>query len=216
MLRVRRLYFYLVLYASLSMLLVGTATLLRILIERAFDVASAGLFGFFVGRAQIQEQTALGAALVVVGLPVWVLHWRVVQRWLAAPSSAEAERASALRRLYVYGVLFTMALAASFAARDLLGSLLALALGPISVSVRPSDVTGPLPFFFVASLLWLYHWRIAAADRAVVKEVGTSATLRRWYLYAMLIFGAAWLMSSLANVGQQSWETLVDTGPGAF
>src|ERR1051325_298054 len=103
MFRIRRLYFYLVLYVSLSMLMVGIATVVRTLLERTFDVTSTGLFGLFVGWAQMQEQTALGTALVLVGLPVWLLHWRVVQGWLSRPDGA-GERASALRRLYLYAV----------------------------------------------------------------------------------------------------------------
>ncbi|HEX8967932.1 MAG TPA: DUF5671 domain-containing protein, partial [Chloroflexota bacterium] len=208
MLRIRRLYFYLVLYASLSMLLVGVATVLRVLIERLFDIASSGFFGMFVGQAQMQEQTALGTALVLVGLPVWLLHWRVVQGWLGAPGGVD-DRRSALRRLYVYGVLFTTALSALIAGRDLIENLLALAIGPTAGSVRPSDVTGPLPFAVVATVFWAYHWRIAAVDRNVAGEEDASATLRRWYLYAMLSIGVVLVMRNLAWLCQQIWQTLL-------
>ncbi len=209
MLRIRRLYFYLILYVSLSMLLVGLATLLRVLLERVLTVPSTGLFGLFVGYEQVREQTALGIALVVIGLPVWLLHWRVVHGWLAGPLGTD-DRASALRRLYLYAVLMTTGLATYLAGRDLLERLLALALGQVSGTARLAGVTGTLPFAVVAAMFWLYHWRIAAADRRVVGERGASATLRRWYLYPMLVLGVLPLMVNLASVGQRLWEVALD------
>ena len=189
MLRIRRLYFYLVLYVSLFMLMTGLATLVRVLLERLLDVPSSGFFGLFVGREQTQEQTALGIALVVVGLPVWGLHWRTVQKWLTGTQGV-ADRTSALRRLYVYGVLLTTAFAAYSASRDLIENMLALALGQAAGTVRLAGITGTLPFALVAGLFWFYHWQIAATDRRAVGEDGASATLRRWYLYAVLVFSA--------------------------
>src|SRR5919198_3926508 len=63
MLRIRRLYFYLVAYAGLSMLLAGLATVLRGLLEQVLGVESSGvLFGAFAGRGQLREQAALGIA----------------------------------------------------------------------------------------------------------------------------------------------------------
>jgi uncharacterized protein DUF5671 len=205
MLRIRRLYFYLVLYASLAMVLVGVATLLRVAIERMLDVPSAGFFGFFVGREQLQEQTALGTALSVIGLPVWILHWRAVQGWLAG-SAATADRASTLRRLYIYGVLLTTALVAYSAGRDLLEHVLALALGQGTGSARVAGITGTVPFALAAGLLWSYHWRLAATDRRLVDEDHLGATLRRWYLYAMLVFGVLPLAINVVTLGQRTWE----------
>ena len=205
MLRIRRLYFYLVLYASLAMVLTGLATLLRVAIERTLDVPSTGFFGFFVGRDQLQEQTALGTALSVIGLPVWILHWRAVQSWLAGPAGA-ADRASALRRLYLYGALLTTALVAYSAGRDLLENVLALALGLGTGSARIAGITGTLPYAVAGGLLWSYHWRLAATDRRLVDEDHLSATLRRWYLYAMLVFGVLPLAINVVTIGQRTWE----------
>jgi uncharacterized protein DUF5671 len=202
MLRIRRLYFYLVLYASLSMLLVGIATLLRVLLERTLDVTSTGLFGFFMGRAQIQEQTALGIALVLVGTPVWLLHWRTVQGWLGAPGGA-TDRASGLRRLYLYGALLTTGLAFYSSARDLFEAVLGFS-APLPTT--SANVTGTLPFALTAGIFWLFHWRVTNRDRAVVSEDGASATLRRWYLYGMLVAGVVPLMINVAALGQRIWE----------
>jgi hypothetical protein len=209
MLRIRRLYFYLVLYVSVSMLTTGLATLIRVLLERLLDIPSTGFFGLFMGREQTQEQTALGIALVILGLPVWALHWRTVQKWLTGTHGV-ADRTSALRRLYVYGVLLTTAFATYSASRDLIENLLALALGQTAGTVRLAGITGTLPFVLIAGFFWFYHWHIAAVDRGTAGEDGASATLRRWYVYPVLVFSAMVLTINLAWLGQRSWEVALD------
>jgi hypothetical protein len=176
MLRIRRRYFYLVLYLAVSMLLVGAATLLRVALERVLDVAPTQTIGLFLGRGQAQEQTALGVALVLVGLPVWLLHLRVVRRWLDGPSGI-VDRTSVMRRLYLYAVLLTMALVDYSNARDLLETVIGLAS---SQTMRMDAVTGTLPCVMVAAALWGYHCWIARADRQIGGEEGASASLRRW------------------------------------
>lgn len=212
MLRIRRLYFYLVLYVSLSMLLAGMATLVRVLLEQLLGVTSSGIgFDIFQGREQFREQTALGIALAAVGLPVWLLHWRAVRGWLAGPEGAD-DRASALRRLYLHGVLLMTALTAYWAGRDLLAHLMGLPLGLASGSEQIAGFARPLPYVLAAGLFWAYHWRVAAADRAAVGEVGAGATLRRWYLYLMIVLGVGPLTAGLAMLGATTWELVIDRG----
>jgi hypothetical protein len=210
--RVRRLYFYLVCYASLSMLLSGLAISIRVILEQALGVGSSGvLFGFFSGREQFREQTALGIALVAIGLPVWLLHWRALQGWLRGASGRD-ERRAALRRLYVYAVLATTALTAYSAARDLMAHLIGLPLGLSTDAQQAAGIARPLPYLLVAAIFWAYHWRIAADDRVGVGEGGASATLRRWYVYGMAAFGVTLLIANLTVLGQQLWLTLFDRG----
>ena len=210
MLRLRRLYFYLVLYISLAMVLTGLATVLRVLLEQMLGAASSGIsFGLFAGREQFREQTAFGIALVLIGLPVWALHWRAVGGWLVGPGEHD-ERASALRRLYLYAVLLTTALTAYVAGRDLLEHVLGLPLGLARGSEQLVGVARSLPYLVIAAPFWVYHWRLAAADRALVGETGASATLRRWYVYGLIVAGVVPLMVNLASLLQQVWVGLVD------
>jgi hypothetical protein len=213
MLRVRRLYFYLVCYLSLSMLLTGLATLLHVLLEQivAGDAGSV-LPGALTGRDQFREQTAFGIALTVIGLPVWLLHWRSVQGWLRGPRG-EDERRSALRRLYLYGVLATTALAAYVAARDLLEHLIGLPLGLSVGGERLLGLLRPIPYLAAAALGWSYHWRVATRDRQSVGEEGASATLRRWYVYGLAALGVVPLMVNLTTLGYQFWRALFETQP---
>ena len=217
MLRLRRLYFYLVAYVSLVMLLTGLATLVRVLLEQLLGLDSSGLlWGAFAGREQFREQTAFGIALTVIGLPAWLLHWRVAQGWLTVSAVEGAvqddERTSGLRRLYLYGVLVTTTLTAYSAGRDLLAELIGLPLGLNSGPDATAGLIRPLPYLLIAALFWAYHWRIADRDRARAGEAGASATLRRWYVYGLAAFGVVPLMVNLTTLLQQLWLVLFDRG----
>jgi hypothetical protein len=216
-LRLRRLYFYLVAYVSLVMLLTGLATLVRVLLEQLLGPDSSGLlWGAFAGREQFREQTAFGIALSAIGLPAWLLHWRVAQGWLTASGVEGAawdnERASGLRRLYLYGVLITTALTAYSAGRDLLAELNGLPFGLNSGADAMARLIRPLPYLMIAALFWAYHWKIADRDRLLAGEVGASATLRRWYVYGLAAFGVVPLMVNLTTLLQQLWLVLFDRG----
>jgi hypothetical protein len=217
MLRVRRLYFYLVLYAGLGMMLVGLATVIRVLLEQALGVTSSGI-GFlggnavFAGREWFREQTAVGIALTVVGLPVWLLHWRAVRGWVVGPDGTD-EQSSALRRLYVYGALLTTAISAYMAGRDTLAELLRLPLSLESSAAQLAAVIRPLPSFITAGTLWLFHLRMAAEDRDAAGEVSASATLRRWYWYLMVAAGALPLAVALQALATVGWSLFATPGP---
>src|SRR5262249_2398542 len=139
------------------------------------------------------------------------VHWRTVAGWLSGPEQ-EAERSSGLRRLYLYGALLTCALTVYSAARDLLEHLLGLPLGLNPGPEQLLDLVRPLPYVLVAGLFWIYHWRVAAIDRVLVGERGAGATLRRWYVYSMIVFGVVPLMINLTSLGQQLWVALFDRG----
>ena len=215
--RVRRLYFYLVLYASLGMVLVGLATVIRVLLEQLLGVTSSGI-GFpggnavFAGREWFREQTAVGIALTVVGLPVWLLHWRAVRGWVAGADGAD-EQASALRRLYVYGALLTTAISTYLAGRDAVAELLRLPLAFESGAAQLAAVIRPVPSFITAGVLWLFHLRMAAEDRDAAGESGASATLRRWYWYLMVVAGALPLAVALQGLASVGWALVATPAP---
>jgi hypothetical protein len=83
---VRRIYFYLVALIGLEVVVWGVINLARTL----FDILPGG------GAASI---LARGLSLIIVGLPIFLVHWRVLQR--EADSDAE-ERTTRLRALFLY------------------------------------------------------------------------------------------------------------------
>lgn len=101
---VRRLYYYLVAAIGLVLLWIGLVDLLRLLLDWLF-MGGWNLDEFRAGQA------ANGLSLLAVGAPVWVIHWRKVQRAAEGEAAtARAERRSAPRRAYLYGVALAGAL----------------------------------------------------------------------------------------------------------
>ena len=146
---VRRLYTYLVALAGLGVLVVGVAGLLWTLA----DVFVSGTNG-----SAWREQVALFATLAIVGLPVWVIHWR------ASVDAAEAH--SLARRLYLYVSLIGAVLALIAAAAAVLYRLITVALGASLGTSVVLDLTHAVAVAAVASTVAVYHWRIIRSDSA--------------------------------------------------
>lgn len=200
----RRLYLYLVSAASLVVLAIGVAGL----------GSTYLLYVFNDPTAEFSRQTlASYAAAAIVALPVWGVHIWFARRFAVGDP---AERASAIRHLYVYWACVVFAIA-----------FLINLSGAVSLALAPSLNTEPRPFspaeissFGVQSAqatwsalvfltIWLLHYRMAARDRKAVGEQGRSATLRRWYMYAALLIGLITMLFSAAMVMQLLWARLL-------
>ena len=90
---VRRLYFYTVSFVALMMTANGVMLVGMDVLER-----------LFVGSTLSDSTTRLawGLALIIVGLPLWALHWRTMVRQV---SRIPVEIQSELRKIYLYLVL---------------------------------------------------------------------------------------------------------------
>jgi hypothetical protein len=97
----KRLYLYGVSGVGLMLALSGAAVMLRTLF---MDVG----FGPADHTADTSKALfAMGLGLLVAGLIVWLIHWTIVERMVAAPKddAAIAERRSIVRSVYFAGVL---------------------------------------------------------------------------------------------------------------
>lgn len=106
----------------------------------------------------VAEQVARFSTAALVGLPMWLLHWR------PAPAGGAAERRALPRRLYVYLSLLGSMLALLGSAATALYRLLALALGAAPGIDLFTDLGHALAVAVVAALVALYHGRILRAD----------------------------------------------------
>ena len=189
---VRRAYIYLACIASLESVAWAIISLLRNLLTP--------------GKYTSLESTALQIAVIVVGLPIFLVHWLWAQR--LAGREAE-ERGAVLRRLYLYGAMATFLGPFIANAFDLLAGLMRLAFGLELDAYRylglpQADlVVHHLVAMTVLALLWAYHWRVAAADRKEIPEQGGAATVRRLYVYGFSAAGLA--MTTLAVVYLSRW-----------
>jgi len=216
----RRLYLYLVGMASLALLTAGLANLGN----------TIALFLFHDPQSDYSRNSLAGwSATVIVALPVWAIHFWFAQRFARRDP---AERASAIRRLYVYFACLGSSIGAAVA----LGYAIAHLLNPI-IDVCPPLATGERVFIqgcsgqyqwvyiaqgawtaIVLLAVWAFHFRIAMSDRAAAGEQGASATLRRWYMYIALLVGLLTMLAGMQMTLEQGWHRIV-TGnafPGGF
>jgi hypothetical protein len=168
---VRRLYFYAAAFIGLQILAFGAHGLLGLLLEQIFPSG-------FDTPESLALRLSTSAAFLLVGAPLWAIHWVIIQRNAHNPE----EQKSTLRRLYGYAVLLLAMMTLLFGLRDLIDTLLGMfdttrIRTPIAVSIATLGVHLPI---------WGYHWRIFSADRSTVEQTGGTATLRRWHLTLIL------------------------------
>jgi hypothetical protein len=214
----RRLYLYLVSAVSLGLLAAGLALLGNTVLLFAFNDPSAQY-----SRAQLAGFTAMTA----VALPVWAIHFWFARRYALRDPY---ERASAIRRLYVYFASLGSAIAALIALsvtggdllRPLIDSCASAGFAPLTLKGGPvfsscpasqnweaTSMAGWVAAVFLA--IWAFHFWIAARDRAAVGEAGASATLRRWYMYIVLLVGLLVMLSGASSLIQDLWLNAVNS-----
>ena len=121
------------------------------------------LFATVVGRNDL----ALGLTLALLGLPLWALSWRALQREASADDTISR---SWLRRGYLYLVLFTALLAMMGFGTTVVFQVFRAILG--------GEFEAHAFFYAVGAVLWLvalfvYHWWALRADR--VREARLAA-----------------------------------------
>lgn len=138
--------------------------------------------------------------MLVVGLVLWSIHWSIVQR----NQKLVEEQRSTLRRLYGYSVLLIAMVGLLFAAR----MLLLVLFGADATATGPSQIAQAWATLTVDVAIWVYHWRVLAADRQIVEVARGTATLRRWYFVivlglslSMATYGAIEVLHRLLQLG---------------
>jgi len=199
----RRLFVYLVSAAALSLLASGLVLLGGTILLFAFNDPTAD---------SARGQLAYYTAMVIAGLLVWTPAIWYGQRLARDPF----ERASALRRLYVYWACLAGSLSATVA--------LSIALTQVLMKSLDNEVFTYLSAaqaawaFVVLAAVWALHFFIASRDRAAAGEEGTSATLRRWYMYVALLVGLLTMLAGMQTSLQLGWYRVVTSAasPNGF
>src|SRR5947209_4266077 len=199
---IQRAYFYLVALVAIHMVVLAIANLLRVGAELALGAPSGGFTGlpfvfneFNRPRELYREQASLAIALLVVGLPAWIIHFRIAQR--AALRSVE-ERGSALRSFYLHLVVFVSALLVFGYGQRALRLVLQGAylgdgtqfsqFGPGAFGLEaewPARAAGAAAMALTAAVVLGYHLRLSNQDRRAVPIAGRAAELRHLALYGL-------------------------------
>ncbi|MGA9048860.1 MAG: DUF5671 domain-containing protein [Dehalococcoidia bacterium] len=185
---VRRVFFYLLALITLGILAAG----LRNLLSLSFDTIASSVKLFSVG--DIKGQLSLGIALLIIGCPLWLVFWGIIQRQVKAHPE---ETGSAMRAFSLTVIIVAAAMTAIFA----LSSVLAWLLGGCDPGrLRPGDFAT----LIVAAAVWYYHWRIAEREG---HPIPISRTLRNLYVYLFAAMGLVWLSASLIMLANTAFLT---------
>jgi len=187
----RRLYTYLVSAISLQAVTWAIIALLRNLIIFGID----------------REAVAFQVAVIIIGLPVFLVHWITGQRSVESKSQ---EQGSTLRRLYLYGNL--AAFLGPFAAnlfdliRRFFGELNELQSYQYDELSTGNAILYHLLAMLIVGILWFYHFQVTREDTNAVPDEGGAAIVRRFYVYGFATAGL--YMTSLAVIHLIRWVML--------
>ena len=182
MLTVRRLYILAAAFIGLLIFMQSSSELLRLALLIVPQDPDFGL-----GSDWWRDRLSLNLALLAVATPLWLGHWVWAQR-LARDS---AEERSALRSLFFLGALGVTIIQTAGAAGEILYVPLARLAGD---SFATLELLDNLAEFLVYGLFWAYHIRQRPPARL---QVGTAATITRWYWYAASFGSLGILVASL-------------------
>ena len=182
---VRRLYRYIWLIYSLTMVVFGAQQILRY----TFYVPS-GMLGE-MGR----ETFVNGLALLVVGTPIWVFIWKICQDALSDP----AEQGSLIRMGVLYLLALVGVITVTTSAGLVLNTILLWIFGKPMTGVEfIRQVGGPISILIPWSVVWAYYGHWLNVDIQAVPDTQRRSGLRRFYYYILSLIGLAAAFTGVA------------------
>ena len=177
----RRLYLYAMSGITLAVIATGTVLLLQALLDGIFP--RTDLDGEF---RETRQGLSQAIAMLGVGIPVWAVHWWLIQRSLRAGSpEREAERRSEIRATYLTAVLVLSLVAWVSSSIALLQGIAIQRLFPTAPDFIFQDPIGAITTGATGLAIWLYHGLVRRRDLAAGPVTGAAAWLPRLYLYGV-------------------------------
>jgi hypothetical protein len=195
---VRRLYRYIWMLYGLLMTVFGAQQILRFLFYIPGDVLGE------LGR----EVVVNGVALLLVGTPIWVYSWRVIQDALVDP----AEMGSTLR----LGILYVLALGGVITvittASMVVNTILTWLLGADwTFQNFIQQIGGPISIGVPLGLVWAYYGYWLNRHIEAVGDRVRQAGMKRLYNYILAFIGLV-----VAFIGATSlFRFIIDMGTGS-
>ena len=173
---IRRLYFYLVVFISIEVVVWGLISLLRSIVN---ETVSGGA-----------DALAQALALILVGMPIFLIHWLWAQR---ASARDEEEKTASLRAIFLYAILLATLIPVvqnllSFIDRSfvqLAGLGVSRAFGGFGQQTLADNLIAILMNGVVAA----YFWNILRQEWATLPDKENFADIRRLYRYIWMLYG---------------------------
>ncbi len=171
-----RLYGYVLSLFGLGAVMLGLGLLLSLLIDLLLE--HTALWGdSFIG------QLAGGLAVLLVGLPIWLLHWMPLQaEALSANEAGDHARQSVVRRVALYLVIFVCVIGGMVSAGLLIYQLLNAVLG--GESIQLIEVFNSAQALLIFTIFLVYHFNALKTDGSQSAEVLAG----RLSQFAVLVF----------------------------
>ncbi|MBI5653116.1 MAG: hypothetical protein HZC40_22135 [Chloroflexi bacterium] len=183
---IRRAYILLFSASGLTLTLVAAVRLIEWILFR---------FGETTGTLGRTPAIALAdqLALLLIGLPVWLIFWIVAQKLFA--SLNEDERESVLRKVYLYLSVFVTVLIFVTNAAFILAGIFRRALG-LRVD---EDARTTIAILIGVGVVWAYHAFVVRGDARAAQEEPRQAGIRRLYEYLVAGIGLAALLIGIGG-----------------
>lgn len=152
---IRLLYEYLVSLVALAAFATGVGGTLDTLVDLLVQPGALRPTNWW------EDRIGLFATLVAVGLPLWLLYWRQLER-----EASPLARGSVVRRIYLLVAFAGSVLALLFSGAFALYQLIRLALGESWTAGQTSDMVHAASAAAVAGLLLVYHLGVLRRDGA--------------------------------------------------
>jgi len=172
---IRRLYFYAVAFISLEVILWGMISLVR---------------SFFGNRIENGIETlAQALSLILVGVPIFLFHWIVAQRFSAKD---DEEKTATVRAIFLYGILLATLIPVT---QNLIAFFTRIFLSVVNLRTDQA--------FIGASQTWVdnliaipinliiaaYFWNILRVEWRTLPETENFSDIRRLYRFVWVLYG---------------------------
>jgi len=173
---IRRLYFYLVALISIEVVIWGLVGLLRSIVDQTVSGGADAL--------------AQALALILVGVPIFLVHWLWAQR---ASAGDDDEKESTLRAVFLYAILIGTLIPVvqnvlSFIDRSLV-QVAGLGAARAFVSFRNQTLADNLIAIVMNLVVAFYFWNILRGEWTTLKEKENFTEVRRLYRYIWMLYG---------------------------
>lgn len=202
----RRLYLYVMSGITLGVISLGFVLLVQSLLEGLFPGSRFGEV------RNAREQLSQAVAMLGVGVPVWLVHWRLIQRGLRPDRpERDAERGDGIRAIYislVLGIALVIWVNSGI-------TLIQWAITTAFLAVPEYTYQNPAASLATGATglgVWLYHGLVRRRDLAAGPVEGPAAWIPRLYLYGASLGGLVAAVSALDSL--VSWVLIAPDSGG--
>ena len=173
---IRRLYFYLVALISIEIVLWGLVSLLRSIVDQTISGGADAL--------------AQALALILVGVPIFLIHWLWAQR---AAARDEEEKTPTIRAAFFYAILLGTLIPVaqnllSFIDRSLV-QVTGLGTERAFAAFGQQTLADNLIAILMNGIVAFYFWNILRGGWASLPDKENFTEVRRLYRYIWMLYG---------------------------